>query len=179
MSEDRDTRVRSTEDEGDHGSLVHPTDTVLAAIILAVMAALWYATTRFEEVSPLFAQNVGPAFFPRLLLTVIIALTLVLPFEHRLLEGGRKRLDKGRSHRIEPLTYLTAALLGIIVILMPYLGTTLTIVAVCVLLPLLWGERRFGLIAAFAILFPVVVTFVFNQLLSVYFEPGPLAGIVN
>lgn len=179
MSDDRDHRDRSSEDEGADGSLVHPTDTVLAVILLTVMGALWYATEQFEEVSPMFTQNVGPDFFPRLLLVVIVALTLVLPFEHRLLKGGRKRLDKGRTARIEPLTYVTALLLGVIVLLMPYLGTTLTIFAVCVLLPLLWGERRVVLIGAFAVLFPIVVTIVFNKLLSVYFEPGPLAGIVN
>lgn len=178
MSEDRDNRVRSQE-EGGHSPLLHLTDTVLAAVILAVMGALWYAINQFEEVSPLLAQNVGPDFFPQLLVVVIAALTLVLPFEHRLLKGGRQRLDKGRRERIEPLTYVTALLLGVIVALMPYLGTTLTLAATCVLLPLLWGERRFPLIAIFAVAFPAVVTVVFNQLLKVYFEPGPLAGIVN
>lgn len=179
MADDRETRDRSAEDEGGLPSLVHPTDTVMAVIILAVMAALWYATTLFEDVSPLLAQNVGPKFFPRLLLVVIIGLTLLLPFEHRFLKGGARRLDRSRSHRIEPLTYLTALLLGGIVALMPVLGTVLTMAAVCVLLPLLWGERRIALIAVFAVAFPAVVTVLFNGVLRVYFEPGLLAGIVN
>lgn len=179
MAEHRDAHDRSPEDERARRSLVHPTDAVLAVILVLVSVALWYETTKFEEVSPLLAQNVGPAVFPRLLLAVIIGLAMVLPFEHRFLEGGAERLDRARKRRIEPLTYLTAALLGVVVLLIPYLGAVLTMVAVCVLLPLLWGERRFGLIAVFAIVFPALVTIVFNQVLRVYFEPGLLPMLVN
>jgi hypothetical protein len=48
-------------------------------------------------------------------------------------------------------------------------------ILVCILLPLLWGERRLKIIFSFAIIFPSTVAFVFSNLLKVYFEPGILA----
>jgi putative tricarboxylic transport membrane protein len=55
---------------------------------------------------------------------------------------------------------------------MPQLGTFLTMIVVCLILPWLWGERRLKLIVPFAVLFPIAVTLVFNRILGVYFEPG-------
>lgn len=158
--------------------LIHRTDLGVALIILAAAAALFYATTQFEEVSPMLSQNLGPELFPQLLLMVIIALTLSIPIEHLFLEGGAERLDKERKDPIQPISWLTIALLVFIVAIMEVLGTVLTMVAICVFLPLLWGERRIRVIAPFAILFPAAVTLVFSSLLKVYFLPGLLEHIL-
>ena len=64
------------------GSLVHPTDLRLTLIILAGCAGLYYATTTFEHVSNIFAQDIPPEFFPRLLIWTIVVLALLMPFEH-------------------------------------------------------------------------------------------------
>ena len=50
----------------------------------------------------------------------------------------------------------------------------LTMIGVCAVLPLLWGERRLKLIIPFAILFPLAVAYLFNKVLLVFFEPGVL-----
>ena len=52
------------------------------------------------------------------------------------------------------------------------LGTILTMFLVSLTLPLLWGERRLRLVVSFAVLFTLAVTWVFNVLLQVFFEPG-------
>jgi putative tricarboxylic transport membrane protein len=157
--------------------LIHWTDLWLAVFILVCCAALYYATTRFEEVSPLMAQNIPPEFFPRLLIWTIVALTLLLPFEHLFLGLGRGDIDKDRSVRVKPMAILTAILLCGIVASILVIGTMLAMALVCVLLPLLWGERRLKVLVSFAILFPGAVALLFTQVLKVYFEPG-MVGLV-
>jgi putative tricarboxylic transport membrane protein len=153
-------------------ALVHRIDLVVSLIVLAICFFLLYVTTTFEEVSNMLAQNIPPEFFPRLVLYFIALLALLLPFEHiaHARQGGD--IDSERSDRVQVLPYQTAGLLILLVIGMPYLGTLLTMFAVCVLLPLVWGERRWKMILGFAFVFPLTVAVVFNRVLLVYFEPG-------
>lgn len=157
--------------------LFHPTDTILAAIILIVSAWVYYVTTTFEEVPQLLAQNVGPAVFPQLVVIAIVLMALALPFEHLFIAGGRARLDSDRSKPVRRPTWLTGALLAAIVALMPWLGTLLTMFLACLLMPPLWGERRLKVVLPFAVLVPLGVNLVFSGLLKVHFEPGLLAWI--
>ncbi|MDX1432374.1 MAG: tripartite tricarboxylate transporter TctB family protein [Gammaproteobacteria bacterium] len=156
--------------------LVHGIDLVIAAVLLAFCAWIYYLTTQFEEVAALFAQDVPPEFLPRLLVWTIAILSVLLPFEHLIKPAGRAHFDKARSQPIAGMAYLTAGLLILIVASVELIGTYFAIIAVCVAMPLLWGERRWLLIIPFAVLFPTVVMVVFAKVLGVYFEPG-LFGI--
>ena len=156
------------------GRLLHTTDLVVALVIFAICAVLYYVTTTFEEVSNLLAQNIPPEFFPQLVIIIIAILTLGVPFEHLLHTRRGENIDSDRSERIKRMPYVTAALLIALVIGIPYLGMLLTLIGVCALLPLMWGERRVKLILPFAILFPLAVAYLFNKVLLVYFEPGVL-----
>lgn len=158
--------------------IVHRTDLVICVIILVASTALFIATMQFESVAEMLAQNMGPAIFPQMILILIFVLALAIPFEHLFLERGAQALDRDRRDPIRPLTWATIGLLLLIVLLMPYLGTFLTMVAICLILPLLWGENRFRLIVPFALLFPIAVTVVFSTLLKVHFEPG-LLGLLS
>ena len=153
-------------------SLVHRTDLTLAVVILAVCGALFYLTTRFEKVPEMMSQNIPPEWFPRLLIWVIVLLTVIIPFEHLLHKKGKKHLDEDRSARIQPISIYSAILLCCIVGVMPWLGTILTLILVCVLLPLLWGEKRIKVLLPFAIIFPALVALLFTKVLGVFFEPG-------
>lgn len=153
-------------------SLLHMTDLVVALIILVICGVLYYVTTTFEKVSAMLAQNVPPEFFPQLVIIIIAILTLGVPFEHLLHTRRGGDIDSERSDRIKRMPYFTAALLIALVIGIPYLGMLLTMLGVCAVLPLLWGERRLKLIVPFAILFPLAVAYVFNKVLLVFFEPG-------
>ena len=166
-------------DDGQAGAarppLVHRIDLVVAAMILVVAGALYYATSRFDQVSPMLAQNIPPEYFPRLLLGTITVLSLLLPFEHLLQRWqGKDSLAFDRRRPIRPMAFATAGLLCIVVAAMTFLGTLLTMVVVCALMPPLWGERRLKVIVPFAIIFPGIVALVFSQFLKVYFEPGVL-----
>lgn len=151
------------------------TDTILAIIILAICGYLYYLTTRFESASEQMSQNIPPEWFPQILLIFIMGLTIVIPFERKF--KGKKELAKERQTKVKPISIITAAMLCLIIFFMPWLGTLATMVFVCFLLPLLWGERRLHLIALFAIVFPGVVTILFTKLLGVYFESGIWANL--
>ncbi|UCH72971.1 MAG: tripartite tricarboxylate transporter TctB family protein [Rhodospirillales bacterium] len=154
--------------------LLHTTDLVVALIILAICGVLYYVTTTFEEVSAMLAQNVPPEFVPQLVIIIIAILTLGIPFEHLLHKRRGGNIDSERSDRIKRMPYVTAGLLIVLVVGIPYLGMLLTMIGICAILPLLWGERRLKLIIPFAILFPLAVAYLFNKILLVFFEPGVL-----
>ena len=170
------TSDREGQGQSPSSSLIHGVDLKLTLIILAICAALYYVTSTFDEVSPLLTQNIPPEWFPRLLIWFIVILSLILPFEHRFLEKGKKGLDEGRTTRIPMGAIVTAGLLVLVVAAIVVLGTFLAMVLVCAALPLLWGERRWKILIPYIILFPTLVALLFTKVLRVFFEPG-LIGI--
>ena len=154
--------------------MINRTDLVVGLILLVACAVLYYVTSTFDEVSPLFAQDVPPERFPRMLLWVIAALALVLPFEQALRGSSGKVLDKARSEPVHGIVYVTAAFLILAVAAIQWIGTYLVLVAACLGLPLLWKERRWKYIVPFVLAFPAAVMLLFGHVLGVYFEPGVL-----
>lgn len=150
----------------------HRVDLIVAAIILAGCAFLFWETTNFAQIPRGLAQNVPPTLFPRLLLVVIAAMALFLPFEHVQKRAQGIDLDDRRRDRIKPITYVTALALFGIVVATPWLGTFLAMILACAVLPVLWGERRLWLVALFAIGLPLAVTLLFVSALGVHFLPG-------
>jgi putative tricarboxylic transport membrane protein len=153
-------------------SSVHRTDLLVAAIIVAGAAFLFYETTRFDQIPVGLAQNVPPELFPQLLLVLIAGMAVFLPFEHIQKRREGINLDTTRSDRIRPITWLTGAVLFGVVLVVQWLGSVLAMVLACAALPVLWGERRLWLVALFAVLLPLAVTLLFVGLLEVNFIPG-------
>lgn len=154
--------------------MINRTDLGVSLVLLAVCGVLYYVTSTFDEVSPMFAQDVPPERFPRMLLWIIGGLALVLPFEQALRGNRGAVLDKARSERIHPVAYVTAGFLVAAVAVIQWIGTFLVLVTVCLGLPLLWNERRWKIIVPFVLLFPAAVLMLFGHVLGVYFEPGVL-----
>jgi putative tricarboxylic transport membrane protein len=174
MSEPTD-RQEDGEAGGVPAPSVHMVDLAVTAVIVALCAFLFWDTTGFETVPASLAQNVQPTMFPRLLLAVIVLMALFLPFEHVQKKVHGIDLDSARSDWVRPITYVTGLVLLGVVIAIPWLGTFVAMVVACALLPVLWGERRWWLVAVYAIAFPVGITLVFVAGLEVNFEPG-IAG---
>ncbi len=168
----------SREDEGPSkdvpgpSGLVDRIDAVLALVLILACAALYYETTGFEQPALFLGDNVLPAEFPQMLLVGIGVLALTLPFEHLLERRRHPLIRKARRTPIGFTTWATIGLLVTILALAESLGTILTILVSSLALPALWGERRWWLLAVYAIAFTAVVTYVFAVVLSVYFEPG-------
>lgn len=152
--------------------LIHQTDLIVSFIVIAICAFFYFLTTTFNSVSNLLAQNVPPEFFPRWVLLIIAILALGLPFEHVVHRRRGEDIDSERGERVKRMPYFTAGLLFVSIAAMPYVGTLVSTIGICFALPLLWGERRWRLIIPFALIFPLLVAYVFDRILLVQFEPG-------
>ncbi len=151
---------------------VHFTDLWLTVLIVAVCGWLYYVTTQFDEVSSLLTQNIGPEWFPRLLIWTIVVLSLLLPFEHLARGSQTASIDEDRSSRIKSISVFTALLMICVVSMIHLFGTLGGMISVCIALPLLWGERRMKILVPYVLIFPPTVALLFTKVLKVYFEPG-------
>ena len=161
------------------GALLNKQDTIIALLMIAIIAFLWFVTTEFEKVPDLFSNNIPPEMFPQILLTIILLMVLIIPFEHIFLKKNGKDIDASRKKPVQKSTIGTMVILSLIVILSQTLGATLTIVAISIALPFYWGERRLKVLVPYIIGFPLFVILLFNIILGVHFEPGLLSFILN
>ncbi|MBT3765975.1 MAG: tripartite tricarboxylate transporter TctB family protein [Rhodospirillaceae bacterium] len=148
------------------------TDTVIALIVLGVCLLGWYHTTTWEKPMAAFTSVVPPTWFPQLVLGCIMALVIFLPLEQHLKGKNGAVLDDDRRDRIKPITYVTTVVTVTIAASMAWMGTLVTVVLICIVLPVMWGERRWKILGPFIVLFPILVFLLFKVLFSVNFEPG-------
>ncbi|WP_136063977.1 tripartite tricarboxylate transporter TctB family protein [Modicisalibacter radicis] len=176
----RHPSARRAGDEPGHrpaSSPLHPVDRVVALIVLAICAFLIWRTFLFAQVPASLAQNVQPGTFPQLLLYLIAALALLLPFEHLQKRKQGIDIDSDRRERPGSIVYITAVALLFVVGVMPWLGTYLGLILAALALPLLWGERRWKILVPYALLFPTVLFWLFASGLQVTFLPGIIGHI--
>ncbi len=146
-------------------------DFVVAAVVLVFCAAVVYLTMTFEEVPPTLAQGMQPADFPRLVVGVIVLLTVIMVLQ------ARGKEDK-RREPVPAIVYFTIlAMIGFLII-SQWIDLFLAIIAFCATLPLLWGERRYALVAAFAVILPVAIFVLFSTILEVRFPRGVLTNFI-
>ena len=165
---------RAGEDAGQRPatSRIHRVDTIVALIVLAICAILFWRTLLFDTVPASLAQNVQPAMFPQMLLLLIAVLALFLPFEHLQKRKQGIDLDEDRRQRSKPIVFITALVMLALIIIMPWLGTYIGLIIAAAGLPLLWGERRYKILVPYALLFPTALIWLFAGALQVSFLPG-------
>lgn len=146
-----------------------PRDLVVALAVLAFCAAAYAVTLGFKEAPAAVAQNVQPATFPRLVIGVVAVLSALLAVMSLRTDSARKRTPK-------PMVAVTAAMMIAFVIAFDTLGFIAAMVLFSLLMPMLWGERRWGRLVLHAVLFPAAIYLVFVVGLGVHFDPG-LLGI--
>jgi len=161
------------------GALLNKKDTIIALLMIALIAFLWFETTKFEKVPDLFSNNIPPEMFPQILLIIILGMILIIPFEHIFLKKNGKNIDSGRDKPVEKSTIGTMVILSTIVASSQILGAAITIVAISIALPIYWGEKRLKVLIPYVIGFPLFVIILFNIVLGVHFEPGLLELIKN
>jgi putative tricarboxylic transport membrane protein len=142
-------------------------DSLIGVCLIAFCGFVYWLTTGFDTVPPMLSQNVPPTFFPRLVLGIIIALSVVL-----ILQGRRKTRDVNET--VKPAVFVTAIIIAVAGALLSFAGTMLTLFLVALVLPLAWGERRLRLIGALAVGLPVAVYVLFTLALGVRFPVGRL-----
>lgn len=142
-------------------------DDIVGGAILLLCAVVYAITMTFEEVPVMLSQGIQPAAFPRLMIVVIAILAVVMMIQGR--RGGRT------DRRPLPLAvYGTTGLLILFVVAIDWLGTIIAISLFCLALPVLWGERRYAWLVAFAVLFPMGIFVLFSKVLEVRFPSGVL-----
>lgn len=156
--------------EGD----VHPSplkveraDLVVALVLVAICAVLYYDTTTWPSVPASLSQNAPPTVFPRLLIGLIFILTLGIPFERNWKRRSGEGDTIGYFGWPRPVMFATGAFITLAVYLMPILGILPVMFAAAAILPILWGERRYGIVAIFAIALPIAVALLFAAGLQV------------
>ena len=142
-------------------------DSLIGACLIAFCAFVFWLTTGFDEVPPMLSQNVPPTFFPRLVLSIIALLSLVL-----VVQGLKKEVDTKET--IEPAVFVTAAIIAVAGLLLSFIGTLPTLGLVAIVLPIAWGERRAHLIGALAVCLPAGVYLIFSFALGIRFPAGRL-----
>lgn len=162
---------------GSKPPFVHRTDLLITAVILAICAFLYWQTTIFAAPPSILGDYMLPQEFPRLLIYAIGLLALLLPFERAVLAKRGLGLDGDRSGRVQPIAYVTAAFMFAIVLMTPQLGTLITVLLIGAIMPYLWGERRYLLLALFAILVTASVYVLFEMIFRVRLVPGLLSPL--
>lgn len=146
-------------------------DLVAGSVILLLSAFLWWVTTTFDSDPLGMAQGMPATHMPRLILSVIVLLTILMMLQS-VLSGG------DAIGALPPWQMpATAALLGLAAILFTQLGVPLVFFGVCLALPLLWGARNRAVILLFAVSVPVAIYIVFKLLLGLRLPMGPLAAL--
>ncbi len=142
-------------------------DTYVGVILLAFCAVVYWLTTGFTEVPAMLSQNVPPTFFPRLVLSLVVILSVALIFN-----GLRKAPEV--NVRIKPAVLITAAIIVVAGVLVGLLGTLLTLGLIAIALPVAWGERRWRPLGILAIGLPASIYVIFSVALGIRFPPGQL-----
>ena len=113
-------------------------------MVLAV--ALFGVTFSFDKVPEILAQGIQPTVFPRIVLAIIFGLA-ALQFWKALdlpREAAAKHVP---AMGIPAIVLKTSAALVCFFVLMPTIGTFPTLILFCPALAILWGERRWALMA--------------------------------
>ena len=143
---------------------LHP-DTRVGIVLLIFCAAGFWLTAGFNEVPAMLSQNVPPTFFPRLVLTIIAGLSVVL-----ILRGSHSH--KTPVAEIPRLVFITALVIIAAVAVTEVVGTFPVLVLVSAVLPFCWKERRPHFIAFLAISLPASIYLIFTMALGVRFPRG-------
>lgn len=152
----------------------HRKDLYLALVLVAFGAFVYYEAGKFPPAPLVLGDTLNADVFPKILVVILLFLTAIIPFEFKITPQKVAKIDKERDEKTLPITWVTIFLLLTIVFLTDFLGAVLTMFVTCLLLPLVWGEKKYVVVAIYALLFPAFVWFLFNQLLGLYFAPGLL-----
>lgn len=143
-------------------------DFLPGCVLLVLIVALYAVTTTFQTVPASFAQGMQASTMPQIILILMAILTLIMMFQ------GRGNREQEKPH----LSWYLWATMGVLlasVFLFKVLGLTLTTALTCLLIPLIWGERRWGAIAIYALCTPLVIYVLFTHALQLRLPQGILS----
>ena len=142
------------------------------ALVMMVIFIILYAISFSFQSSGVVKSHTTASFFPRVVLLVAMFLTLIMIIQsiRRGPDEAKKKMDRAVFKRVA-LTMACAAGFGLGVV---YLGTLVSIALFIVATMLAWGVESKRVIILTALLTPVLIYLVFNQVLLVQLPSGIL-----
>ena len=117
-----------------------------AGVIMAFASVMFAMTFTFDKVPEILAQGIQPTVFPRIVLAIIFGLA-ALQFGKALSLRADTSVGRVPAKGVPAIVFMTSATLVCFYILMPMIGTFPTLILFCPALAVLWGERRWALMA--------------------------------
>ena len=151
-------------------SLFFKSSFIVSAVIIVISSILLYFTFTFDIVPPILNRGIQPATFPKALLILIIALTLLTYFIS--LKNPWKKEKK-----LPNSFYITLLSFVVFITVSKFLDFFLGIALLSVIVSYFWGERRVAYLIMVSIIFPLIVFVFFETILGLRFPPGIITNL--
>ena len=139
-------------------------------IIIFISVILLITTFSFDMVPPILNRGIQPATFPKALLILIIAMTLIVYY---LATKNPWKLEK----KLPRTFFLTLFSFVIFIVVSKTLDFFLAISALSIFVSFCWGEKRLIYLLLVGIIFPMVVFIFFETILGLRFPSGIITDI--
>ena len=139
-------------------------------VIILVSLILLVTTFTFDVVPPILNRGIQPATFPKALLILIIAMTLIICY---LATKKPWKIEK----KLPKSFFLTLFSFILFVIVSKTLDFFLAISALSIFVSYYWGEKRLFYLLLVGIIFPIIVFVFFETILGLRFPPGIITNI--
>ena len=151
-------------------SLFFKSSFIVSAVIIVISSILLYFTFTFDIVPPILNRGIQPATFPKALLILIIALTLLTYFIS--LKNPWKYEKK-----LPNSFYITLLSFVVFITVSKFLDFFLGIALLSIIVSYFWGERRLTYLIMVSIIFPLIVFVFFETILGLRFPPGIITNL--
>ena len=139
-------------------------------VIIFISLILLLTTFTFDIVPPILNRGIQPATFPKALLILIIAMTLIVYY---LATKNPWKIEK----KLPKSFYLTLLSFLIFLVISKTLDFFLAISVLSIFVSYCWGEKRIFYLLLVGIIFPVIVFIFFETILGLRFPPGIITNI--
>ena len=139
-------------------------------VIIFFSAILLISTFTFDKVPPILNRGIQPATFPKALLILIIALTLLTYFIS--LKNPWKNEKK-----LPNSFYITLLSFVVFITVSKFLDFFLGIALLSIIVSYFWGERRVTYLIMVSIIFPLIVFIFFETILGLRFPSGIITNL--
>ena len=139
-------------------------------IIIFISVILLITTFSFDMVPPILNRGIQPATFPKALLILIIAMTLIVYY---LATKNPWKLEK----KLPRTFFLTLFSFVIFIVVSKTLDFFLAISALSIFVSFCWGEKRLFYLLLVGIIFPIIVFVFFETILGLRFPSGIITDI--
>ena len=139
-------------------------------VIIFVSVVLLITTFTFDIVPPILNRGIQPATFPKALLILIIAMTLIVYY---LATQNPWKVQK----KLPKSFFLTLLSFVIFLIISKTLDFFLAISVLSIFVSYCWGEKRIFYLLLVGLIFPAIVFVFFETILGLRFPPGIITNI--